>query len=63
MTLTIQATDIQPGDVLCGDDGIPFARVTYRTGRTAVKVKTETLEGVPFLPVRYPVGTTAVVQR
>ncbi|MFH9225919.1 hypothetical protein [Streptomyces lydicus] len=63
-TITIPATDIRPGDRLCGDDGVPFALVTYRTGRKAVKCQTRTLDDKePFLPVRFGVGTTAVVQR
>ncbi|MFJ3084425.1 hypothetical protein ACIPJG_32370 [Streptomyces halstedii] len=63
-TITVPAVDIRPGDRLCGDDGVPFALVSYRTGKTHIKCLTRTLDDtMPFLPVRFPVGTSAVVQR
>ena len=56
-TKTIDPRDIQPGMILCGDDGKPFAEVlSAKVNRNGgVRVLT------PFLPVSYPKGSMAVV--
>ncbi|MGH3372378.1 MAG: hypothetical protein ACRDPR_20515 [Nocardioidaceae bacterium] len=68
-TLTVTPTDIRVGDILCGDDGVPFAKAaTVKTrrarGRVSVRVTTTGLDGTgEGMPVSFPAGSNAIVQR
>jgi hypothetical protein len=61
---TVPATDLKKHNVLCGDDGRPFAVVNDVKVRKSGAVWTSTYgldDGAAWLPVSFPAGSTAVV--